>query len=68
MILVTCGPLEGEFVCLCKAFPGGSLFVKAQVCLDLQRAMKPTGWMMRPLSLDTWEDECCLWRHLNTMR
>jgi hypothetical protein len=26
MICVTCGPLEGEYVCLCKVFPSGSLF------------------------------------------
>jgi hypothetical protein len=26
MICVTCGPLEGEFVCLCRALTGGSLF------------------------------------------
>jgi hypothetical protein len=32
---VTCGPLEGEFVCLCRALTGGSLFMKAQGHLDL---------------------------------
>lgn len=42
--------------------------VVAQSCLDLHRGMETTGWIMRPLSLDTWEDECCLWRHLKTMR
>jgi hypothetical protein len=68
MIVVNCGPLEGKFVCLCRAFLGGSIFMEAQGFLDLHRGMKPTCWMMPPLSLDTWEVENCLWRHLDTMR
>jgi hypothetical protein len=68
MILVTCGPLEGVLICLYRALQSEILFMEAQGCLDLNRGMKPIGWMMHPLSLDTWEDECCLWRHLDTMR
>jgi hypothetical protein len=32
---VTCGPLEGKSLCLCKALTCGSLFMKAQVHLDV---------------------------------
>jgi hypothetical protein len=42
--------------------------MKAQGYLDLHWGMKPTGWMMHPLSLDTWEREHFLWRNLETMR
>jgi hypothetical protein len=57
MILVNCVSLDGVLVFICRAFPGESLFVEAQGSLDLHRGMKPIGWMMCPLSLDTWEDE-----------
>jgi hypothetical protein len=33
---------------VCRAFPGGSLFMKAQGYLDLHWGMKPIGLMMRP--------------------
>jgi hypothetical protein len=32
---MTCGPLEGVFVCLCKSLTGENLIVKAQGHLDL---------------------------------
>jgi hypothetical protein len=57
MIFVTCGKLEGTLVCLCISFLGESLIVEAQGYLKLHWGMKPTGWIMRPLSLDTWEEK-----------
>jgi hypothetical protein len=45
MIHVTCGPLEGVLVCLCRTFPGESFSMEEQGHLDLHRGLKPTGWM-----------------------
>jgi hypothetical protein len=65
MICVTYGPLEGESVFLCRAFP--SEIVEPQGYLDLHWGMNPIGWKMCPLSLDTLDKEWYLWRHLDTM-
>jgi hypothetical protein len=67
MILVTCGPLESVLVCLCMSLTCEILIVKEQGHLDLHWGMKTIGWMMSPLSLDTWEEECFLWRNLDTV-
>jgi hypothetical protein len=68
MIHVSCAPLEGVLVCLCKTLLGESFSMEAQDHLDLHRGFKPTGSMKQSHSLHTWEDERCLWTQLYNMR
>jgi hypothetical protein len=50
MILVTYGTLEGTYVCLCRTFPDGQVFMRRFLCSDLHEGFGAQGWVLDPTS------------------
>jgi hypothetical protein len=50
MILVTCGPLEGASVFICRTFPNEQVFVGRCPCSDLYERFGAPKWMLDPMS------------------
>jgi len=73
---MTCGPLEGVLVCLCKSFPGEESFHGGFVPFWPSWGVEdpkdghhtPRDGEMTSKILCTWGDENFLWRHLENTR
>jgi hypothetical protein len=64
MILVTCEPLEGKFVCLSRALTCGNLSMETQGHLDLHLGNDAHRMDDAPLLHGHPDQRRCLWRHL----
>jgi hypothetical protein len=55
MIHVTCGPLDGVLVFICRTLPGKIFSMEEQGHLDLHKGLNPIGWMMHPTPFKLWK-------------
>jgi hypothetical protein len=58
---VTCGSLEGVYICLCRNFQGGKIFVKELYHLTFIGDLEPMRWMLDPtFGAPFYDDRCTL--------